>query len=92
MKVSVLITTAGKFRHFPPANGEKYTLEELQKAVGGNIEIIRTPKGQLMIIDEEGKFKDKGINWFASDVLVGIIGKNDVVVGDVVYCDPSLVD
>lgn len=42
-------------------------LEALQAAVGGNIEVVHLPTdSDLMIVDEEGRLKDKPINRVAS--------------------------
>lgn len=63
-----------------PANGTDFQLEELQKAVGGYIEIINLGNGMILVVDEEGLCKHKPINLKAS-FLAG-----HGVVGDVVYC------
>ena len=43
------------------------TLEQMQKFVGGYIEVVYSEKGSQIIIDEEGKLKDKPINWEATE-------------------------
>ncbi len=52
------------------------TLEALQKAVGGYIEVIGVEGDILMICDEEGKLKGKAANFTV---------RNDVIVGDVLF-------
>ena len=89
-KPSVLIRADGTFEHMPPANGAAYELAELQGLVGGYIEVIRTPLGMVMVMDEEGKLKEKAVNVAATEIFRGL-GVRDVVVGDVVYCDPAMV-
>lgn len=54
------------------------TLTDLQKAVGGYIEIVYLPQGRIMVVDEEGLCKNKPKNNKAS----GIVGGN--ICGDVV--------
>lgn len=51
------------------------TLEALQKEVGGYIETLTLAPGVVMIVDEEGRLKDKPFNRKASDLSgVGIVG------------------
>lgn len=48
------------------------TLEAVQKAVGGYIEVLRIDRNLLMICDEEGKLKGKSYNFdFGHDIIVG---------------------
>lgn len=65
---------------------EDITLDYLQSEVDGYIETIRikdTPNRHLlMVIDEEGKFKDKPINDLAGKIAY--IRFDDYIVGDVV--------
>lgn len=57
------------------------TLENLQKIVGGYIETVRTWIPDIvMIVNEEGKMKDKPLNSKASS----LINTYDCIVGDVV--------
>jgi hypothetical protein len=57
-------------------NGE-LTLEQMQKAVGGFIELVYLPDKKIMVVDEEGLLKEKEINQIASSIAHGVI------VGDV---------
>lgn len=84
-KISTWITAEGEFKHAPPANGTDYALEELQKMVGGLIQILHTRWGNLLIVDEEGVLKGKTVNLAATEIA----GQD--IVGDAVLCDPSLV-
>ena len=65
---------------------DNITLDYLQSAVDGYIETIRikdAPNRHLiMVIDEEGKFKDKSINDLAGDIAY--IRFDDYIVGDAV--------
>ena len=66
----------------------KPTLEELQAAVGGYIELLWCMwLGQpaMMFLDEEGKLKHKETNYKATHIAhTSGIAANDRVVGDVV--------
>jgi len=64
-------------------------LTSLQKAVGGYIETVSLGGGKTMIIDEEGKLKNKKINIEADKLAKGYIFGDDCIVGDVVICEPG---
>lgn len=68
-----------------PNNGEKFTLEEVQKLVGGYVERIAMPDGQAMYVNEEGKLNDLPYNIKATTMLKmhGLI-PYDYIVGDAV--------
>ena len=75
-------------------DGNRSTLNDtklatLQGAVGGYIEIVSIGNNKIMVLDEEGKLKNKPINRIATE-LYG--NPNDVVVGDVVVCDDNEID
>jgi len=55
------------------------SLENLQKLVGGYIEIINTNDGRLMVVDEEGLLKDKHVNQAATHLASRMIVGNVVV-------------
>lgn len=65
---------------------EYITLDYLQSEVDGYIETVRIKdmpnRHLLMVIDEEGKFKDKPINDLAGKIAY--IRFDDYIVGDVV--------
>ena len=48
-----IIKTDGTRTAATPANGEYFTLEEMQVAVGGMVEIIELDEKQSMILNEE---------------------------------------
>ena len=61
------------------------TLQEMQKFVGGYIEVVYLGKESMMIIDEEGKLKEKPINQEATDIAHEhkAIYNTDYIAGDV---------
>ena len=63
------------------------SLENLQTLVGGNIEIVITNDDRLIILDEEGKLKNKPVNPKATALTRGVIDDDDLIVGDVVVAD-----
>jgi hypothetical protein len=56
-------------RPYPPA-GAKFTLEELQAAVGGWIEMVGCPVGTL-VMNEEGKLRGLDVNDIACGLAQG---------------------
>lgn len=78
-----------------PANRRHFKLEEMQKYVGGLIQII-TLEGdgleeKLLVVNDEGKLIDLPFNLFATVEWIKYYGETDFVVGDVIICDPSLI-
>lgn len=68
-----------------PANGESFTLEELQRYVGGYVEVLELSDGTLMWLNEEGKLHELPYNAAADEIahrLTGIAW-SDGIVGDV---------
>lgn len=74
-----------------PANGIDFQLEELQKIVGGYIEIVSLLDNEIMVINEEGKLTDLPINENATEIYNEADGFYDYIVGDVLVCDSSMV-
>lgn len=51
-----IIKTDGTIVEVTPQNGTDFQLEELQKIVGGYIEVLRLTDNEIMVANEEGKF------------------------------------
>ena len=60
------------------------TLEEAQEFVGGWVESVQLKNGDVMLIDEEGKLKEKDINQEATDHWVKSYGMTDIIVGNAI--------
>lgn len=72
-----------------PANGKSFTLEELQKLVGGDIEPLALVGGDVMWLNENGKQDELPFNPVADFIahrLTGIAW-NDGIVGNVVIAN-----
>jgi Domain of unknown function (DUF3846) len=80
-----LIKTTGETMEIEPKNKKKFTLEELQGFVGGYIEPVYLPKGEVMICNEEGKIHGLEINVGATAIAYQF-GLCQSIVGDVVIC------
>lgn len=64
--MATLIKPHGVIAKVTPANGKKFTLQELQFLVGGYVEPIRMGKGMTMLVDEDGHAKELPVNEDAS--------------------------
>ena len=47
------------------------TLEEMQKYVGGYIQVVNAKNGDQIVMDEEGKLRNKPINYEATKHWIG---------------------
>ncbi len=81
-----LIRADGTEQKISPANGQKFTLEELQEFVGGLIQIVKTRYNDVMIINEEGKLLGLNENRLAT-VLYTSAKSDDYIVGDAVIVE-----
>jgi hypothetical protein len=72
-----------------PANGDSFSLVELQGFVGGYIEGIRLPDNQWMFVNEEGKLHGLPYNPFATHVFKTLRPAmifDDYIVGPAIIC------
>lgn len=91
MKAS-LIRTDGCGELITPSNEIDFKIEELQRYVGGYIEVVTLCGDMIMIINENGKCMNMDINPIATFIAHEnkSIGVTDYIVGDVVVCHGSL--
>ncbi|MDP2950072.1 MAG: DUF3846 domain-containing protein [Chloroflexota bacterium] len=86
-----LLKPDGTCAVYPP-KGAHYTLEELQEAVGGFIEIVHLKGGRrphIMVINEEGKVHGLPLNEHATSLYDG---SPDYIVGNALVCLDTDVD
>lgn len=77
----------GEVETVKPANGTDFTLEELQKIVGGLIEVVPVFGDKYIVVDEEGRMKNYKHNKNASMLVYGqVIGD---IVGDMLLCNQN---
>ena len=83
-----IIKTDGTIVEVTPQNGTDFQLEELQKIVGGYIEVLRLTDNEVMVANEGGKFYCI-YNHKATQIAKGhkAIYKNDYICGDVLICN-----
>lgn len=76
-----------------PINGSSFTLEELYNLIDcETIEVINLTDDFILIIDEEGKLKDKYVNNFATDIAIESLQEGDYIAGNAVFCHKRMLD
>ena len=71
-----------------PENGEDFSLEEMQKIVGGYVEIIGcNDQNFVCILNEECKIQELPLNEKATALVNKIISPIDFIVGDVLVAE-----
>ena len=85
--MATLIKTNGVETNLTPQNKTDFQLTELQKIVGGLIQIVKTKDGRTMVINEEGKINDLPINQKASELYR--YNEFDFIAGDVLICNEN---
>lgn len=74
-------------RKVSPANGSDFRLEEMQRMVGGIIEIVYFEDNTVMVINEEGKLLGLPLNMDATVIFrAHYPDSNDYIVGDALVC------
>lgn len=82
----------GDLEEVSPENGRDYSLREMQKIVGGHIEIVRPPFGnKIMVVNDSGllerlPYNEKATQWLHYNGCI-----NPYIVGDVLICDSAKV-
>lgn len=84
--MALIYRTNGYIETVEPKDGYDFRLEELQKIVGGFIEIIRIDDVRTMVVNEEGKLNGSELNPQATKIYRSAIGGYDVIVGDALLC------
>jgi hypothetical protein len=84
--MAYIIKTTGEVFETQPKNGTDFSLEELQKIVGGYIEVVSLHDGRLIVCDEQGKCKGKDRNHKATEMFRLTLLTTDFLVGDVLVC------
>lgn len=78
-KVAMWIKATGPVDHVVPSKGGKFTLEEVQKMVGGLVERVRLQGGMVLLVNEEGIPRELPLNRYATQ-MVGFIVLGDAVI------------
>jgi hypothetical protein len=92
MKGANYIKECGKTIAVVPSNAKAFTLEEMQKFVGGYIQMIHLKNGDIMVINEEGKLNAFRVNDKATEFFQKDFGEIDVIVGNVLITSSKFVN
>ena len=91
-KSAKIIYTDKEDEDYTPNNGKTFELDELQGIVDGNFEIVRLRDGRIIIVDEDGKLKDKAVNIPATNILRRDHFTTDYIVGTAIVCDADMIE
>lgn len=91
-KSAKIIYTDKEAEDYTPKNGKTFALTEMQEIIGGYIEPIRLNNGRMIIVDEDGKSKDKAVNIPATNILRRDHYTTDYIVGTAIVCDADMID
>ena len=91
-KSAKIIYTDKEAEDYTPKNGKTFALTEMQEIIGGYVEPIRLNDGRMIIVDEDGKSKDKAVNIPATNILRRDHFTADYIVGTAIVCDADMID
>ena len=91
-KSAKIIYTDKEAEDYTPKNGKTFALTEMQEIIGGYVEPIRLNDGRIIIVDEDGKSKDKAVNIPATNILRRDHFTTDYIVGTAIVCDADMID
>ena len=91
-KSAKIIYTDKETEDYTPKNGKTFGLTEMQEIVGGYVEPIRLNDGRMIIVDEEGKSKNKAVNIPATNIMRRDHFTTDYIVGTAIVCDADMVE
>lgn len=93
MNEAKIIHADGTEETVVPANGTDFSLEEAQKIVGGYIEVVNLPDGNILVCNEEGLYMNLEVNEKATIICHehNAIMPGSFIVGDVLYCPTDMI-
>ena len=91
-KSAKIIYTDKEAEDYTPKNGKTFALTEMQEIIGGYVEPIRLNDGRMIIVDEEGKSKNKAVNIPATNILRRDHYTTDYIVGTAIVCDADMIE
>lgn len=84
--MALIYKSNGERETVSPDNGKDFKLEQLQKIVGGYIEVVEVSDDEIMVLNEEGKLLDLAYNQDATYLYRKRYQTSDYIVGDVLVC------
>lgn len=91
-KSAKIIYTDKEAEDYTPKNGKTFELTEMQEIIGGYVEPIRLNDGRMIIVDEDGKSKNKAVNIPATNILRRDHYTIDYIVGNAIVCDADMME
>lgn len=91
-KSAKIIYTDKEAEDYTPKNGKTFEFDELKGIVDGYIEIVRLSDGRVIVIDLDGKSKNKAVNIPATNILRRDHFTTDYIVGTAIVCDADMID
>ena len=91
-KSAKIIYTDKEAEDYTPKNGKTFALTEMQEIIGGYVEPIRLNDGRMIIVDEDGKSKDKAVNIPATNILRRDHFTTDYIVGTAIVCNADMIE
>lgn len=91
-KEATIISPDGREEKISPANGNDFSLEEVQKIVGGYIEVVGLSDGNILVLNEEGKLCGLDENPKATVIAHEhkAMFPHDYIVGNVLICSSDM--
>lgn len=90
--MAVIYKANGERETVFPDNGKDFKLEQLQKIVGGYIEVVTLGNDELMILNERGKLMKLPYNRDATEIYQKAFQTDDFIVGDVLICKDNEIE
>ena len=91
-KSAKIIYTDKEAEDYTPKNGTTFELEEMQKIVGGYIEIVRLNDGRIIIVNEDGLSLNLPVNIEATNILRRDHSTTEYIVGTAIVCDADMIE
>ena len=91
-KSAKIIYTDKEDECYTPKNGKTFALTEMQEIIGGYFEPLRLNDGRVIIVDKDGKSKDKAVNIPATNILRRDHYTTDYIVGTAIVCDADMIE
>ena len=90
--MAVIYKANGECKTVFPDNGKDFKLEQLQKIVGGYIDMLGVGGDEIMVFNDEGKLMELPFNREATEIYRKAFQTDDFIVGDVLVCKDNEIE
>lgn len=90
--MAVIYKANGERETVFPDNGKDFKLEQLQKIVGGYIDMLGVGGDEIMVFNDEGKLMGLPYNREATEIYRKAFQTDDFIVGDVLVCKDNEIE